>query len=148
MMISIDFKNAVNNEDIDLVKIMLKDSLIIDPTGKSFDELLMYAQSNLNNILEQHNDEELNYDRKVWTKEFLNGEMVKLVYNFSSERIEFLKEVCKVVYGNHIEVNTKKRVIVNTSMSRGRRKNKNISRYVIEAVALLVIMILLKSCAF
>ena len=32
-MIDRDFKNAVEINDIDLVRMMLKDSLMIDPTG-------------------------------------------------------------------------------------------------------------------
>ena len=64
-MIDRDFKNAVEINDIDLVRMMLKDSLMIDPTGTFFDELFNYAQDRLGNeLLEKHDGENFIYDKK------------------------------------------------------------------------------------
>lgn len=102
-MISSDFKEAVANKKIRLIKIMLKDSLMIDPTGKKFDELFDYAQNNLEyDLLDKHDNEVFYYNKNMWNKTYFNEQMVKLLYNFSIERINFLKEICKVIYADYI----------------------------------------------
>ena len=47
MTINLDFKRAVDTKNIRLARIMLKDSLIIDPTFEEFNELLNYAEQEL-----------------------------------------------------------------------------------------------------
>ena len=45
-MLSEEFKSAVSSKNLLLVRIMLKDSLLIDPSFKLFDEMLYFSQSN------------------------------------------------------------------------------------------------------
>lgn len=155
-MIDRDFKNAVEINDIDLVRMMLKDSLMIDPTGTFFDELFNYAQDRLGNeLLEKHDGENFIYDKNLWNKDFFNQEMIKLIDNFSLERISFLKEVCKFIYADYIKSKQNERIVVkplNNKISNKNRKvkrgTKNYSRikYLGAVIFVIVLIILFKSC--
>lgn len=155
-MIDRDFKNAVDSDNIGLVRIMLKDSLMIDPTGKIFDELFNYAQeSSESKLLEKHDGEKFIYDKKFWTEDFFNQEMIKLLDNFSLERINFLKEVCKFIYADYIKSKqNEKRVVkpLNNKISnrsiKVKRSTKNYSRikYLGLIIFVIVLSILFKSC--
>ena len=155
-MIARDFKNAVEINDIDLVRMMLKDSLMIDPTGTFFDELFNYAQDRLGNeLLEKHDGENFIYDKNLWNKDFFNQEMIKLIDNFSLERISFLKEVCKFIYADYIKSKQNERIVVkplNNKISNKNRKvkrgTKNYSRikYLGAVIFVIVLIILFKSC--
>ena len=47
MKIDIEFQDAVKSNDIDLVRMMLKDSIMIDPTLDMYRVLSSYAEANL-----------------------------------------------------------------------------------------------------
>ena len=62
MMLTNEFMEAVNSNRIMRVRIMLKDSLLIDPTGAQFDEMEHYATEKMGNIYTEHDGEVLNFD--------------------------------------------------------------------------------------
>ena len=98
MAISNEFIEAVNLNKIILVRIMLKDSLVIDPTSKQFDEMEKYARARIDNIYSTH-------DGETWNKDYMNQEMVSVVNNFSKERVDLLKNM--VIYLYKDKLNTK-----------------------------------------
>lgn len=155
-MIDRDFKNAVEINDMDLVRMMLKDSLMIDPTGNLFDELFNYAQDRLGNeLLEKHDGENFIYDKNLWNKDFFNQEMIKLIDNFSLERISFLKKVCKFIYSDYIKFKQSERIVVKPLNNKISNKNKKVKRgtknysrikYFGAVIFVIVLIILFKSC--
>ena len=88
-----EFKNAVDEGKITLVRIMLKDSMLVDPTLNSFNEMLSYAQKKLTDLFDEHDGENLIDDPNQWTKEYMNRQMYTVVSNFSKERIDLLKKI-------------------------------------------------------
>lgn len=98
MAITKEFMEAVDNGNILRVRIMLKDILLVDPTGSKYDEMADYAISKLGNIYDEHDDETLNYDVTAWNEDYLNEQMVEVVSNFSKERIELLKGMVRHIY--------------------------------------------------
>ena len=102
MTINLDFKRAVDTKNIRLARIMLKDSLIIDPTFEEFNELLNYAEQELPDLYDEHDGTKFSFDRSYWNKDVLNDQMVELVYNFSKERVDFLKKLCRHIYADRI----------------------------------------------
>ena len=103
MNISQDFINAVAEKDLMMVHIMLKDSMVVDPTFKEFDTLLVYAENNLEELYDEHDGEVFSNDLSAWTKDYLAEQMVNVVTNFSKERVEFLKNICKHLYSARAE---------------------------------------------
>ena len=98
MAISKDFIEAVQAGKTMRVRIMLKDSLLVDPTASHFDEMSHYAESEISNLYVEHDGEALNYDVSSWNENYLNEQMVVVVNNFSKERIDLLKSMVRTLY--------------------------------------------------
>lgn len=103
MAITNEFKDAVESGKKIRVRIMLKDIMLVDPTMKQFDEMLSYANSAIEDLYDNHDDEPLKYDKSEWDESYLNTQMVSVVNNFSKERIELLRNMVKYIYRDKIE---------------------------------------------
>lgn len=98
MAVSQEFKDAVENRKLIRTRIMLKDSLLLDPTLVQFNEMEKYASSVLDNLYDPHDDTTLNFDVASWNETYLNEQMVEVVSNFSKERIGLLKSMVQHMY--------------------------------------------------
>lgn len=103
MAISQEFKEAVEEKKLIRVRIMLKDSLLVDPTLMQFEELENYAASNLSDLYVEHDGEALHDDAGAWTQDYLNQQMVTAVSNFSKERIGLLKRMVRHIYSDRAD---------------------------------------------
>lgn len=90
-----EFVQAVTQQNVLRVKIMLKDSLLIDTSFKQFHEMLAYAESNLKNLWmsNEEDDEVLSSDPKE-----LNIILAGLVNNFSHRRVRHLMGMINKMY--------------------------------------------------
>lgn len=93
-----EFTAAVEQGRLTLVRIMLKDSLLLDPSGRSFAQMLYYAKPRLPALLVDH-DGEVFKPVSEWGEDYLNEEMVKVVDNFSSQRLGLLCQMTRALYG-------------------------------------------------
>lgn len=113
MALTEEFDKAITVKNTRMIRIMLKDSLVVDPTFEEFNKMVSIAENNLNDLYDEHDGEKLNFDSSSWTKDYMNEQMVQVVYNFSKERLNLLKSICKNMYkgrANKIEaerVNTR-----------------------------------------
>lgn len=96
-MITQEFKNAVIQRNLLRTRIMLKDSLVVDPTLRQFDEMFSYAKAKIPEIIVPFDGDSFEEDSSKWTQETMNMELVQLVSNFSNIRIEHLKKVVSKV---------------------------------------------------
>lgn len=86
------FYDAVNDGNIRRIRIMMKDSLLVDPSFAGFEEMARAAQS-LKGLYDVHDGREFISDCSLWNDDYMDKLMVQVVNNFSHERIEHLKEV-------------------------------------------------------
>lgn len=107
MALSEDFKEAVANNNTTRVRIMIKDNLIYDPSGKEFEEMLKYAKTALPTLMDEHDGEDFKSSDE-WDEDYLNELMVTVVSNFSAERLEQLKKMVKKLYGKVAEPQSSK----------------------------------------
>ncbi len=112
MGITSAFKEAVSARNIRRIRIMMKDSLLNDPTFSEFNSMNEEI-SNLTGLYERHDGRNLDYDKAKWNDDYMNKLMVQVVGNFSQERIKHLKEVVKylrpVINSSDKETNSHKR---------------------------------------
>lgn len=94
MAVTEEFRNAVATRNIKRVRIMMKDSLLIDPTGSSFDEMARAAEG-LAGLYDEHDGRELAEDESAWDEDYMDRLMVQAVGNFSPERLNHLKKVLR-----------------------------------------------------
>ncbi len=104
-MITSEFNSAVAKQDLLMVRIMLKDSFVIDPSLRQFKEMFQYANGRLPTLLVPYDGEPLESDCRKWDKKALNMELVKLVNNFSRERINHLRSVVSHIYAPQLTQN-------------------------------------------
>lgn len=102
-MLSPEFITAIKSGALLRARIILKDSLIVDPTFAQFNEMLAYARREMPNLLIPHDGEILENDRTKWNTDLMNTELVEIVNNFSDVRIDHLKKVISVVLADNIK---------------------------------------------
>ncbi len=97
MAVTEKFHEAVRNGNIRSVRIMMKDSLLVDRNFSDFAEMEREA-SRMGGLYEAHDGRSLEADKSKWNKEYMNMLMVQVVGNFSRERVNHLKEVVRHLY--------------------------------------------------
>lgn len=103
MAVSTEFQEAVEAGNILGVRIMLSNYILKDPSFHEFYESLDYARPSMPDLIEPHDGEKLNYDRSTWNKDALDDAMAALMDNFSQERIDLIRNMCGVIYGEQVE---------------------------------------------
>lgn len=111
MAIYDEFKNAVSEKNVRLVRIMLNNIMLEDKTLKAYREASVYAEANMVDLFDEHNNESFEYDTATWTEDTLNQQMVNLVTNYSHERIDFVKSLINHIYAEQIDEEHKQEFI-------------------------------------
>lgn len=88
------FNEAVNSNNVRRVRIMMKDSLLVDPKFNLFKEMDSVA-SKMQGLYQEHDGRAFNLDKSTWNKDYMNKLMVQVVSNFSHERVNHLKDVVR-----------------------------------------------------
>ena len=98
-MLSPEFKEAVRSRNVLLTRIMIKDAFVTDPSCALVDEMLQYAKNNGLKLMEPYDGGDMKKFSSEWDWAALNDELVKLVDNFSEDRIQNLRLMVKKVIG-------------------------------------------------
>lgn len=94
MAITNSFRNAIATMDIRGIRIMMKDSLLVDPTFAEFSEMETLTK-NISGLYDSHDGRRFEEDKSAWNDDYMNKLMVQVVGNFSIERIKHLKNVVR-----------------------------------------------------
>lgn len=97
MALSNEFINVVQSNDVVQTRVMIMQSLVQDLTLRDFEERLSYAEKNLTDLYDTHDDEQFSDDITAWDKALLNSQIAKSLNNFSKERIAFCKKIVRIV---------------------------------------------------
>lgn len=97
MDISNEFTRAVGARNVLRVKIMLKDSLLVDKTFRLFDEMEAYASKHgVNPWSDTHI--QIEQAAKPWTEDIMNYELTALINNFTKEHVQYVKDIISDLY--------------------------------------------------
>ena len=91
------FINAVKKNKVLKVRIMIKNSLLMDLSFEESTAMLYYAR-NMKGLYDKYNGEKFELDETKWDKDYMNEQLYKLVDNFCPERIDHLKDVIYKLY--------------------------------------------------
>lgn len=118
MALTSEFIDAVSNNKITRVRIMLKDIMLVDPSMNTFNEMVSYAEKNMTALYDQHDGEKLKKSTSDWTEDYMNQQMVSVVTNFSKERVAILKDIVKQLYGSKVieKVETRTTAVSNNNV--------------------------------
>lgn len=127
MALSEEFKEAVEQDKKTRVRIMLKDSLLVDSSCAEFDEMFKFAQTAMPDLMDSHDGESFKA-LEQWNEDYLNDQMVAVVNNFSKERIDLLKKMVKKLYSEPAKASTpKEKPIQNIAYSNTSKNSSNSS---------------------
>lgn len=98
MALTKEFKDAVSSKNLLLVRIMMKNSLLVDNSFRQFKQMEEYAKGKSLNIWMEETEKIEKEDKSKYTVELMNLEMTKLVNNFTKEQVEYCQEIIKKVY--------------------------------------------------
>lgn len=107
MAVSKEFAQAVLEKNYLRVRIMLKDSLLIDKSFKLFSEMQSYSSAQ---GVDPWVDPDIPLEKaeKPWTEDTMNYELTALVNDFTKEHVVYVKEIISEVY----KVNTTVRPVL------------------------------------
>ena len=88
------FYESIKEGNIRRVRIMMKDSLLVDPTFTDFNNMEK-ATRGMSGLYNDHDNKEFILDESQWNDEYMDRLMVQVVNNFSHERIKHLKNVVR-----------------------------------------------------
>ncbi len=91
------FKEAISTGNIRRIRIMMKNSILYDPTFSEYNTM-KNATQDLLGLYDIHDGQVLNYDKNTWDDSYMNELMFEIVSNFSHKRIEHLQEVVKYLH--------------------------------------------------
>lgn len=91
------FKKAVDNGDLVTTRLFLTNEMMLDPRGKSFNEMRSYAETAFPNLFEIHNGDTFETDHDKWNEELLFSVKNDLDSNFSKERLEYYYKLAQQV---------------------------------------------------
>ena len=134
-----EFTDAVEQKNRLRVRIMLKDAFLLDETGNTFDMMEHYAVERVPDLYEEHDGESLLNQPEQWTSGYFNDQMVKVVGNFSRERVALLKKMVTALFGKKTETAAPSE---KTEMSETDQHKASGSALMAAGVALLVVVIL------
>jgi hypothetical protein len=87
--------DAVSQGNSLKVKIMMKDSLLVDTSFNQFNEMLSYAEYKINGLWISDDEDEEYFSESPYE---LNPILAGLVNNFSKRRVNHLKKMIKSMY--------------------------------------------------
>lgn len=98
------FIDAVNNHNLIRVRIALANEILLNANGKSFHEMVDYAEQNLSDLYEVHDGEVFEEDYSKFTSDNVADIQNKLDFNFSKERLAYFEKVVRKVKGEQAKV--------------------------------------------
>lgn len=94
MSLTNSFYQAVDSGDLILVRIMMKDSLLTDLSFKRYEEM-KNASKPMEGLYQEYDGRDFILDKSKWDDNYMDREMVRVVNNFSHERLSHLKELVR-----------------------------------------------------
>ncbi|WP_196001920.1 hypothetical protein [Clostridium sp. 1001271B_151109_B4] len=88
------FYEAVNSGNVRRVRIMMKNSFLVDPSFTEFKEMEKVAAS-MQGLYDAHDGRGFEENQDNWDDNYMDKQMVKLISNFSHERISHVKDVVR-----------------------------------------------------
>jgi hypothetical protein len=118
------FREAVSKGNVREIRIMLKDSLLVDPTFARFNKMEK-AASEIPGLYDNHDGRSFINNSDEWTDEYMDKIMVQVVGNFSHERVDHLKAVVRKLRPVHQTTSHSPQ----GSSHANKKTNRNVSLY-------------------
>lgn len=112
------FIDAVQTKKLVRVRFSLSNELMLDPRGKTFTEMLQYAESNLPLLYLDDDGKIYDEDSSKWNEDFLYDLKNDLDLNFSKEKLSLYEIVAKHVLKDKADKLEKEEALSNKTVTR------------------------------
>ena len=119
MALTPEFITAVRNNNLLRVRIMLKDSLLVDKRFVQFTEMRQYAERLGVNFWMEKTEELEMKPKESWNVDLMNLELTKLVNDFTKEHLVYCQAIIEKVYGSDSPANQAHSEVRATSIKAG-----------------------------
>lgn len=99
MAVSTDYLQAVKAKNKLKIRLMMKNSLVLDPTFNSFWEMERIAREQGIDVWEQQSEFGFERKPKPWNRADMDYEITAIVDDFTKEHMKYLMEIIKEVIG-------------------------------------------------
>lgn len=89
------FKKVVDAGDLVSTRLFLANEMLLDPRGKSFNEMRSYAETSFSNLYDVHDGGSFEENKAAWSEDLLFSVKNDLDFNFSRERLDFYCNLAK-----------------------------------------------------
>lgn len=97
------FKKVVDAGDLLTTRLFLANKVMLDPRGKSFNEMRSYAETAFSNLYDVHDGSSFEENKAAWSEDLLFKVKNDLDFNFSRERLDFYCNLAKEVLKDKAE---------------------------------------------
>lgn len=101
MALTPEFISAVSAKNLLRVRIMLKDSLLVDKSFYQFREMSTYVERCGVNFWKEKTEEIEKAPKSDWNMELMNLELTRLINDFTKERLKYCQSIIENVYGTN-----------------------------------------------
>lgn len=108
MAVSKEFIQAIKEKNELRIRLMLKNSLLLDTSFRSFWEMVRVAESNGIEVWMENSGHPLERKSKPWSMDDMNYEITAVVNDFTEEHIRYLMDIIGEVYQTNASSNSKK----------------------------------------
>lgn len=133
MAISNEFKQAVMNKDILEIRLLLKNSLLLDTSFGKYREMLNYVNSSGVNIW--IDSKPVDRKEKPWTKDLMNYELTAIVNDYSEDHMQYLQDIISYVYNGRTEQPRNYEINANARSINSDRATRDVLEYGKEMVS-------------
>ena len=135
-MVTSEFRNAVRENDVLMARIMLKDSLLVDPSFNQFNCMVDYAQDNgLKVWMSDEEDDSFEMDKN----EDLNVLLVQLVNCFTIKRVNYIKELILQKFSSTNKNNTQCKTNVQNQFKKNNSESEKSIKWNVKSYAIMPI---------
>lgn len=93
-----EFMQAVKERNLLRIRIMMKDSLLIDKSADLFNEMNKYAEKQGICVWMKNGEEFDALPEDLWDESLLNSELVKLINDFTLKRVKYCLGIIRKIY--------------------------------------------------
>lgn len=98
MALTSEFECSVRDKNLLRIRIMLKDSLLVDKSFRQFSEMCRYAETHGAFFWMEKTEELVRVSRDAWNMDLMNLELTRLVNDFTKERLLYCQSIIQKVY--------------------------------------------------
>lgn len=107
MAVSKEFIQAIKEKNELRIRLMLKNSLLLDTSFRSFWEMVRVAESNGIEVWMENSGHPLERKSKPWSMDDMNYEITAVVNDFTEEHIRYLMDIIGEVYQTNASMERK-----------------------------------------